>query len=98
MPRVIHFEVPADDPDRAAKFYGSVFGWKFAKWGGPQDYWLITTGDGQPGINGGMLRRPHPGAGTVNTVDVSSIDDAVKQIEAGGGKVAMPKMTIPGVG
>ena len=35
MPRVIHFEIPADDPDRAAKFYGNVFGWKLDKWDGP---------------------------------------------------------------
>jgi len=63
MPRVIHFEIPADNPDRAVEFYKQVFGWKFDKWQGPQDYWLITTGKGEPGIDGGMLRRPHPSAG-----------------------------------
>jgi predicted enzyme related to lactoylglutathione lyase len=98
MPRVIHFEIPADDPDRAAKFYSNVFGWKLDKWDGPMEYWMITTGDGQPGINGGMMRRSHPGAGTVNTVDVASVDEAVKQIEGHGGKVVAPKMPIPGVG
>jgi predicted enzyme related to lactoylglutathione lyase len=61
-------------------------------------YWMITTGDGQPGINGGMMRRSHPGAGTVNTVDVASVDEAVKQIQGHGGKVVAPKMPIPGVG
>ncbi len=44
MPRPIHFEIPADDPDRAIAFYRDVFGWKFQKWEGPMPYWLITTG------------------------------------------------------
>jgi hypothetical protein len=98
MPRVIHFEIPADEPDRAARFYSHVFGWKFDQWPGPQDYWLITTGKGQPGIDGGMLRRPHPGAGTVNTVDVTSVDETVAQVQAAGGNVVLPKMAVPGVG
>jgi predicted enzyme related to lactoylglutathione lyase len=97
MPRPIHFELPADDPDRAAKFYSNVFGWKITKWEGPQDYWLISTGEG-PGIDGGMMRRMHPGAGTVNTVGVASLDESVKSVEAAGGKIALPKMAVPGVG
>lgn len=98
MSRVIHFEIPADDPDRAIRFYSSAFGWKIQKWDGPQDYWMVSTGDNGPGINGGLLRRSHPGASTVNTVDVASVDDAVRAIEKAGGKVAAPKMAIPGVG
>ena len=50
MPRVIHFEIPTDDPERAAKFYRNVFGWEIQKWDGPVEYWLVTTGDeDQPG-------------------------------------------------
>ena len=45
MSRVIWFEIPADDPGRAAKFYEDVFGWKVEKWDGPFDYWLVTTGE-----------------------------------------------------
>src|SRR5262249_26811586 len=41
MPRVIHFEISADDPQRAADFYARVFGWKITKWDGPQPYWLV---------------------------------------------------------
>lgn len=49
------FEIPADDPGRAAKFYDDVFGWK-VKWDGPIDYWLVTTGeDEEPGINGAII-------------------------------------------
>lgn len=55
MSRVIHFDLSADDPERAARFYKSVFGWKVEKWQGPSDYWLMTTGDEtEPGITGGV--------------------------------------------
>jgi predicted enzyme related to lactoylglutathione lyase len=99
MPRVIHFEIPADNPERAVDFYRKVFGWGFQKWGGPQEYWLASTGpDTQPGINGGLLRRQHPGAGTCNTLDVPSVDQAVASVAQHGGKNVMPKTAIPGVG
>lgn len=99
MPRVIHFEIPADDPDRAIKFYSDVFGWKFHKWEGPMEYWLVTTGaDGQPGINGGLQRRSFPASSVVNTVDVESIDDSIAKVESKGGKIMMPKTAIQGVG
>jgi len=58
MPRVIHFEIPADDPARAVKFYADVFGWQSQKWDGPMEYWLVATGKAPaPGIDGGILRR-----------------------------------------
>jgi uncharacterized protein len=99
MPRVVHFEVPVDDPDRAAKFYREVFGWKIDKWAGPMDYWMVNTGEpAEPGINGGLTRRAQAGAATVNTIDVPSVDDFVSRIEKSGGKVIAPKMAIPGVG
>jgi predicted enzyme related to lactoylglutathione lyase len=98
MPRVIHFEFFADEPERAAKFYNDVFGWKSNKWG-EQDYWLISTGEeGTPGINGGMGRRDENRMQTTNTVDVPSVDEYVEKIIASGGKVVAPKMPIPGVG
>jgi predicted enzyme related to lactoylglutathione lyase len=99
MSRIIHFEIPADNPDRAIAFYTAAFGWTFKKWEGPMPYWLITTGPNEePGINGGMLSRQHPGQGTVNTISVNSVDDAVAAATKAGGKVALPKMAIPGVG
>ena len=97
MNRVVHFELPADNRARV-EFYKKSFGWQIQKWPGPQDYWLVTTGaDGDPGINGGILRRQHPGAGTCNTVSVASVDDAVATITKNGGKVALAKMAVPGV-
>ena len=46
---------------RAIQFYQTLFGWKFQKWDGPMPYWLISTGEGEPGINGGLMPRHHPG-------------------------------------
>ena len=98
MPRVVHFEIPVDDPERAASFYERVFAWKIAKWDGPEDYWMITTGEAdQPGINGGFQKRVGQGV-TTNTIDVPSVDAYVSQVVKAGGKVALPKMAVPGVG
>ena len=99
MPRVTHFEIYVDDPERSTKFYSDVFGWKIEKWEGPFDYWLITTGPkDQPGINGGIAKRDKPEQSTINTIDVPSVDDYIAKITKAGGKVIMPKMAIPGVG
>jgi predicted enzyme related to lactoylglutathione lyase len=98
MPRVIHFEISADEPERAAAFYQKVFGWEIHKWEGPKPYWLVKTGpDSQPGINGGIFLRQGP-VGHVNSIDVPSIEDFAAKIEANGGKIVVPKMPIPGVG
>lgn len=97
--RVVHFEIPADDPERAIAFYQKVFGWKFEKWEGPMEYWLITTGPAEePGIDGGLGRRASPESGVENTIDVESVEDCIASIEANGGKVIRPKGAVPGVG
>jgi predicted enzyme related to lactoylglutathione lyase len=99
MSRVIHFEIPATDPERASAFYQRVFGWKFDKWPGPMEYWLVTTGaEGKPGINGGILKKPGPVSVTTNTIDVESCDSAIADVVKAGGKQMMPKSTIPGIG
>ena len=99
MPRIIHFDIPADDPARAQKFYQEIFGWKFDKWNGPMEYWMAKTGDDkQPGINGGLAKRMPGQAGMTNTIDVPSVDEFAKTIQSKGGKVIVPKMAIPGVG
>jgi uncharacterized protein len=99
MPRPVHFEIPADDPERAIAFYRDVFGWTFQKWDGPMPYWLVTTGgDDEPGINGGLLPRPQPGAPVVNTIGVPSLDASIKAVESKGGRTVVPKDAIPGIG
>lgn len=99
MPRVIHFELGAVDPERATKFYGQVFGWESNKWGGPQEYWLVKTGpEGTPGIDGGIMRHKDGAPRTVNTIEVSSLDDYMAKVNAAGGKIVVEKMPIQGVG
>lgn len=56
MSRLVHFDVQADDPERAIRFYESVLGWKFHKWDGPMECRLIETGPkDEPGIDGGLV-------------------------------------------
>jgi len=99
MPRVVHFEIDAKKPDRAIKFYEKVFSWKIKKWEGPVEYYLITTGkESEPGIDGGLSRRTKPEPSTVNTIDVPSVDEFIKKVEASGGTIIRPKMAVPGVG
>ena len=98
MPRVIHFEICADDPDRAVKFYSEALGWEINKWEGPMDYWLIRTGeDTEAGIDGAIMVRQNDWT-TVSTVGVPSLDEFAERIEKAGGKVVTPKQSIPGVG
>lgn len=99
MPRITHFDIPSDNPDRAQKFYQNTFGWKFDKWDGPMEYWMIRTGDdSQLGINGGMTRRMPGQIGMTNTIEVPSLDEYTNKIQSNGGQVLIPKMPIPGVG
>ena len=101
MPRVIHFDLYAKDPERASKFYSNTFGWKFEKWDDPEmkmEYWLVMTGpDGTPGINGGMSRASDMGR-NVLTIDVPDVDEYVQKIKDNGGKITMEKTAIPKVG
>lgn len=106
MGRVGHFEIHAEDPLRAVKFYEKAFGWKIQKWDGPMEYYLVTTGDSsKPGINGGILKRmgPSPVEGQpvnsfVCTVTVESIDESIKTVTELGSQIVVPKMAVPGVG
>jgi len=93
-----HFEIPVDDPDRAEKFYGTVFGWTFNRYeGAPQYYGLAATGDSNPGIDGALFQRTE-GSATTITMGVDSIEDALEQIKAAGGSVVLGKTPVPGMG
>ena len=99
MPRVVHFEIDAKKPERAVKFYEKVFGWKIKKWEGPVEYYLISTGkETEPGIDGGLSKRTESEPSTVNTIDVSSVNEFIKKVEANGGKIIRPKRAVMGVG
>lgn len=99
MGRVVHFELDAEDPERAAKFYKDVFGWTFQKWEGPMEYWLVMTGDQEtPGIDGGLFKVEGEKMGTVNTIDVESAELAIEKVKAAGGQVIRDISPVPGVG
>jgi uncharacterized protein len=102
---VVHFEIPADQPERAVEFYRELFGWKVEHMGGPMDYWLVQTvpSDAQgrptePGVNGGLMRRMTPGQTPVNYISVENVDQFARKAERLGAKVVMPKMPVPGMG
>jgi predicted enzyme related to lactoylglutathione lyase len=98
--RVVHFELGADDPERAARFWRDAFGWQAERWeGGSQEYWLLRSGEGE-GIDGGIFRRsdfPVP-VSTACTLEVPDADAALAAVEAAGGSVVIPRLAIPGVG
>lgn len=99
MPRPVHFEIPAENPERAIRFYRDVFGWTFERWDGPAEYWVIRTGpSNEPGIDGGLMTRRDPTQPCVNTIAVSNLDGTLDQIIEAGGTCVVPKMPIPGVG
>ncbi len=95
MASVVHFDLSADEPKRAANFYKNVFGWNIEKWDGPLDYWLVKTGEG---IDGGIMRRANAQETTTNIVEVQSIDQYTAKVVASGGEILEPKKTIPGIG
>jgi predicted enzyme related to lactoylglutathione lyase len=103
MNRVIHFEIHAENPERAIAFYQDLFEWKFERWG-EIEYWIVYTGSKtEPGIDGGLLKRKGTIDGTaiiayVCTIEVASLDGSVAKALAKGGQMAVPKMPIPGMG
>ncbi|MDX1435654.1 MAG: VOC family protein [Anaerolineales bacterium] len=99
MTRVVQFEIAADEPERAIAFYSSVFGWRFERWDGPIEYWLITTNSPESlGITGGLVRRRGPMLAPENTIGVDEIDEAVNRVQTCGGKILRPKAAIDGIG
>jgi predicted enzyme related to lactoylglutathione lyase len=99
MARVVHFEIPTDDPEQAAGFYSDVFGWRVDKWEGPIEYWLVTTGEeSEPGINGAILKKDSPETVFTNIIEVPSLDETLEKITAAGGSVVAPKIPVPGMG
>lgn len=107
MSRPIHFEIQADDIERAKAFYAAAFGWTFEDYTAFVDspYWGVITGaEGEPGINGGLLQRPAPAPapeqGTnafVLTMGVEDYDATERAILAAGGQVALPKQALTGM-
>lgn len=100
MPRVVHFEIAANDPERMIAFYRDVFDWEISDWDtSDEGYWLITTGpEGNAGINGALFRPRERFTGTVNIVEVPDLREYLDRAEASGGEVVTEVITIPGIG
>jgi uncharacterized protein len=106
---IVHFEIPADDIAKLKKFYGDLFGWKIEKFPGPTEYYMLQTVPVddemvpvRAGVNGGLFRKKDAqnpqDAMVTNYFWVESVDEYCKKVEALGGKIAVPKMEIPGLG
>jgi len=101
MNKVVHFEIPYDDQERAKKFYQDVFGWQINKFP-DMDYHLVTTTSSdekmhpkEPGaINGGLLPKDPTGSHPMIVIDVPSIEEHIKKVESSGGKTVMSMMKI----
>jgi uncharacterized protein len=91
-----HIEFPADDPQRAMRFYEAVAGWTFSALDGVPDYYLFRTSEGYGGAVG--KRGISTGAALRDYIEVDSIDDAVAASDRTGGSTKEPKTEIPGMG
>jgi uncharacterized protein len=90
--RVVHFEVPYDDAERAQSFYADVFGWRIQPMPEMQ-YTIVSTGpatdEGMPAepgyIGGGMGQRGELLSKPVITIAVDDVNDALERIRDNGG-------------
>ncbi|HRN95838.1 MAG TPA: VOC family protein [Candidatus Levybacteria bacterium] len=105
MNKVVHFEIPFDDKQRSQKFYADTFGWKFDEMPEVGYIGAMTTPTSEdmmptePGsINGGFYERTKENPTPVITIEVESIDDHAKKIEAAGGLMIVPKGEVPNMG
>jgi predicted enzyme related to lactoylglutathione lyase len=98
MSKMVHFEIPVDDSERAAAFYRDVLGWEVSGFGN-QPYWLVRAGaDNEPGADGALIARGDVHRSPVLIAGVDDLDAAIARVEARGGQVVQGKLPIPGVG
>ena len=107
MSRVVHFEIHAENPERAVSFYRDVFGWEVEDWSefAGMPYFGVKTGpQDQMGIDGAIMKRMTPNmevggpvAGAVLTLGVEDFDAAATAVLDAGGSVALPKYALPGM-
>ena len=98
-PRIVWFEIPADNVERARTFYGKLFGWKIDKFPGARlPYWIVNTGSDDPSRNGGMMERKFPEHTITNYISVLSVEQAAAKVEKLGGKICMEKTAVPDMG
>ena len=100
MPTIVHFDIAADNPERAKEFYQSLFGWKMEGPPGMTDYYLIGTKDlnGNTSVGGGLGKRGDPSQRITSYIGVDSIDEYSDRVKKLVGNVVQPKMPVPGWG
>jgi predicted enzyme related to lactoylglutathione lyase len=102
--RVVHFEIPYDDGDRARGFYEKAFGWQIMPVP-DMDYTMVMSGPSgdqgptEPGfINGGMMQRQEPFTVPNVVIDVANIEDALAAVSGAGGKTVSERQTVGDMG
>jgi uncharacterized protein len=95
MSSIVHFEIPADDLQRAKTFYTKLFGWKIEGVKGmDMEYMMVDTF----GQGGGMMKRMHPDQQITDYIGVPSVDEYAAKVEKLGGKIIVPKKAVPRMG
>lgn len=106
MDKVVHFEIPAEDLERAKKFYKGLFGWEINPVPEMDEYVMVRTvavdKKNMPrekgAINGGLMKRTAPNESPVLVIDVPDLDQYLKKVIAAGGKIVFPKQTVMDMG
>jgi|SRR5215831_11727427 len=96
---IVWFEIPAERPERAKKFYSSLFGWKINAFPGMKEYLHIDTGGPDASPDGGLMKRVSPEhQGIMNYVMVESVDQGAAKVEKLGGRILKQKTAVPQMG
>ncbi|PVX27766.1 MAG: glyoxalase [Candidatus Bathyarchaeum sp.] len=102
---IVHFDIPAENPEKLKNFYSKLFSWRIYKFPGPTEYWMIETvpvdekgAPARPGVNGGMFKKEQPERKPVNYILVDDIDKSTQKVKDLGGTITRPKQQVPGVG
>ncbi len=94
---IAHLEIPADEIERAKKFYTELFGWEFKQFG-DSGYWLFSMERGTKPMGGGLMKRMRPEQPILNYFEISSIDEYSKKVRSLGGTVVAEKTAVPEMG
>ena len=98
MPKIVHFEIPVDDPKRAASFYHDVLGWEVSQYGAEPNWLVRAGGEEEPGADGALVGREELHRSPVVIAGVADIDDTLIKVQRSGGEVIQGKLPIPGMG
>src|SRR5262245_38711692 len=95
---LVWFEIPADNVERARKFYCALFGWKISPFPGVQDYLHVETGGEDASPDGGLMPRKDPKQPITNYILVESVDRSAARVKELGGNICVPKTAVAEMG